>query len=331
MRTHFFHPRDLDTQAPHLFWAAAPDAALATSLERLGQLVPGLVLDDGDRPVLAAGARRAAALRAIGGRTFCAVVPEPGDADPDAGANLADLPRGLRLGVLYLAGNLGRTVTDPMLVAAGRYFLAQGSEDDFWALAGPFLFAPGDRLARQVAAWLRLPPHLDGLLASGQLPLASAGTLAGCDPDTLAALSPLLAAVRWSRANLDKAVTWLVEAARLAGESPAALLARCGALELPGRGLSPNDLTAGLLAALRRLRYPATTTLEARFATLSRELTRGSRVKLRPSQGFEADAVTVEVTVRRPEDLARAGGELAAMAQSPVLPRLLRVAEDDEA
>jgi len=137
--------------------------------------------------------------------------------------------------------------------------------------------------------------------------------------------------VRWSRANLDKAVTWLTEAARLAGEPPAALLSRCGALELADRGLSPNDLTAGVLAAVRRLRYPATTTLEARFATLSRDLTRGTRVKVRPSQGFEADTLTVEVTVRRPEDLTQAGAALANMAESPVLPRLLHLAGEDEA
>ena len=66
-----------------------------------------------------------------GGRTLCAVVPEPGDADPDA----PDLPPALRLGLLYLASNLGQTVTEPMLVAAGRYFLAHGSADDFLALA----------------------------------------------------------------------------------------------------------------------------------------------------------------------------------------------------
>ena len=99
----------------------------------------------------------------------------------------------------------------------------------------------------------------------------------------------------------------------MAGETPAAVLARSGAPDLLGRGLSPNDLAAGLLAALRRMRYPATTSLEARFAILARELTRGSRVRLKPSQGFEADAVTVEVTVRGAEDLTEAAGRLAAM------------------
>jgi hypothetical protein len=262
----------------------------------------------------------------MGGRTLAAVVLEPAELADQS----PDLPWPLRLGLLYLASNLGRVVSEAMLVAAGRYFTARADVAAFLSLAGPYLFAPGDRRARLVADWLALPPALDGLLASGQLPLAGAGVLTGCDADTLAALAPLLAAVRWSRANLDNLVTWLLEAARLAGEPPAVLLGRSGALDLPGRGLSPNDLTAGLQAALRRLRFPATTTLEARFASLSRELTRGGRVKLRPSQGFEADSLTVEVTVRRPEDLGQAAAELAAMAESPVLPRLLHLAGDED-
>jgi len=322
VRTYFFHPRDLEITAGHLFWFVPPDDALLASLSCLGQTTPALVVFDGDRPVLAAGARRAEALRRLRGRPLAAAVPEP----EDLPAAVTALSPALRLGVLYLASNLGRTVTDPMLLAAGRYFLAHGSQADFETLAGPYLFAAGDRRARLLARWLTLPPPLDALLASGHLPLAAAGTLAGCDTETLAAFAPLLAALRWSRANLENVLAWTREAAAMAGETPAAVLARSGAPDLLGRGLSPNDLAAGLLAALRRMRYPATTSLEARFAILARELTRGSRVRLKPSQGFEADAVTVEVTVRGAEDLTEAAGRLAAMAESPALPQILHLA-----
>ena len=327
MQPYFFHPRDLETRAAHLFWYAPPDAALLASLEQVGQITPAMVVFDGDRPVLAAGSRRAEALGRLRGRTLAAVVPEAADLSPA----LAAAPLPLRLGLVYLASNLGRTVTDAMLAAAGRYFLAHGSPADFETLAGPYLFAPGDRRARQLARWLTLPPDLDALLASGHLPLAAAGSLADCDAATLAALAPLFAAVRWSRANLENVVSWSLEAAAMAGEAPVAVLARSGALDLPGRGLSPNDLTAGVLAAVRRMRYPATTSLEARFTVLSRELTRGSRVRLKPSQGFEADAVTVETTVRSPADLTAAAARLAAMAEHPDLPKILHLAEDDGA
>nr|WP_246198150.1 chromosome partitioning protein ParB [Solidesulfovibrio aerotolerans] len=356
-----------------MFWAAPPDAVLVESLATLGQITPALVVETGGRPILAAGSRRAAALRQIRGSALCALaVSLDGPADNDGyagygghaghaghtghtgqaghtghtgqggqeghtghaghdgqGGPAPAVSPALRLGLYYLASNQGRAVTDAMAVAAGRYFAAHASLDDFLRLAGPYLFAADDRRARLVAQWLGLPPELDALLASGHVPLGSGGQLAALDADTRAALTPLLAAVRWSRGSLTGALTWITEAARLAGEPAAALLARCGVLELPHRGLSPNDLTAGLLAGLRRLRYPALTTLEARFSALSRELSRGSRVKLRPSQGFEADAVTFEVTVKSPAELVKAGAALAAMAASPVLPQLLTIAHDD--
>lgn len=334
MQPLFLHPRDVDTTAPHLFWFAPPDEALVGSLTQLGQTTPALVATTEGRPILVAGSRRTAALRAIKGRTLAAVAVAPSDlaapGDGDGPGGTADLPLDARLGLAYLASNLGRPVTDAMAVAAGRYFTGIGTTDDFLAQAGPQLFAPGDRRGLLVSRWLTLPPGLDALLASGLVPLGAAQLLAGLDADTLDALLPLLAALRWSRANLENALTWLVEAAKLAGERPATLLARSDVLALPERGLSPNDLTAGLLAALRRMRYPATTTLEARFAALSRKLLAGSRVKIRPSQGFESDAVTVEVLVRSPAELAKAGADMAAMAASPDLPRLLHVARDED-
>lgn len=339
MQPLFLHPRDCDIAAPHLFWSGPPDAVLVDSLARLGQITPALVVETGGRPVLAAGSRRAAALRQIRGSALCALAVsldgpaasgghgEPGGpGGPDPTVSPA-----LRLGLLYLASNQGRAVTDAMAAAAGRYFAAHGSIGDFLRLAGPYLFAPDDRRARLVAQWLALPPGLDALLASGHLPLGAGAQLAALDADTRQALLPLLGAVRWSRGSLAGALTWIAEAARMAGEPATALLARSGVLDLPGRGLSPNDLTAGVLAGLRRLRYPTLTTLEARFTALSRELVRGSRVKPRPSQGFEADAVTFEITVKSPVELAKAGADLTAMAASPVLPRLLAIAHDDDA
>ena len=332
MQPLFLHPRDIDLSAPHLFWAAPPDAALTDSLAALGQVTPALVIETDGRPILAAGSRRAAALREIKGRSLCALaLPE---ADPDApthplSPNGGPLPLPLRLGLIYLASNLGRAVTDAMAVAAGRYFAPLASIDGFLALAGPHLFAPDDRRGRLVARWLALPPALDDLLASGHVPLGAGERLAALAPDDLAAFMPLLAAVRWSRGSLSAALGFLTEAARLAGETPAATLTRSGLLDLPGRGLSPNDLTAGLLAGLRRLRYPAVTTLEARFTALSRELSRGSRVKIRPSQGFESDNATFEVTVKNRQELSKAAADLAAMAAAPALPKLLSVAKDD--
>ena len=231
MQPLFLHPRDIDLSAPHLFWAAPPDAALTDSLAALGQVTPALVLETDGRPILAAGSRRAAALRELKGRTLCALaLPE---ADPDAPAHPLSpdggpLPLALRLGLVYLASNLGRAVTDAMAAAAGRYFAPLVGVDGFLALAGPQLFAPGDRRGRLVARWLALPPALDALLASGHVPLGAGERLAALAPDDLDAFMPLLAAVRWSRGSLSAALGFLTEAARLAGETPAATLTRSG-------------------------------------------------------------------------------------------------------
>ncbi|MFP5258613.1 MAG: chromosome partitioning protein ParB, partial [Acidobacteriota bacterium] len=216
MQPLFLHPRDLDIAAPHLFWAGPPDAALLHSLASLGQTTPALVVETGGRPVLAAGSRRAAALREIRGSALCALAvslngptgvgghDDPGEADPA-------ITPALRLGLYYLASNQGRTVTDAMAVAAGRYFAEHGSVDEFLRLAGPYLFAPDDRRGRLVAQWLALPPDFDVLLASGHVPLGAGGQLAALDGDTRQALTPLLAAVRWSRGSLSGALTWIAE------------------------------------------------------------------------------------------------------------------------
>lgn len=327
MQPLFFHPRDLDLDAPHLFWFAPPDPALLDSLATIGQTTPALAIATPGRPILAAGSRRAAALRELRGRTLAAVTLDEADMEP----GLAALSPQLRLGALYLASNQGRTVTEAMAVAAARYFAAAGGPEAFHQLAAPRLFPAGDRRAALVGRWLALPDWCDALLAAGNLPLGAATRLAGLETPALEALRPLLAAMRWSRANLDHALGWLTEAATLAGESPAATLGRSGALDLPGRGLSPNDLAAGVLTALRRARYPAITTLEARFASLGRAVTpKGSKARLHPSQGFETDAVTVTATVRSPEELSRLAADLAAMAAAPELPRLLTVARDED-
>jgi hypothetical protein len=52
-------------------------------------------------------------------------------------------------------------------------------------------------------------------------------------------------------------------------------------------------------------------------------------VKIRPSQGFESDSATFEVTVKNRQELSKAAADLAAMAAAPALPRLLAVAREE--
>lgn len=50
---------------------------------------------------------------------------------------------------------------------------------------------------------------------------------------------------------------------------------------------------------------------------------------MKASQGFEADSVTVEATVRSPEELLEAAERLVVMARNPALPKVLHLAGDD--
>jgi hypothetical protein len=188
---------------------------------------------------------------------------------------------------------------------------------EFLRLPGPYL---GQALAagsRRLTAWLGLPPAADALLFSGRVPLAGASVLSGMDERDVAALLPWLTAARWSANTLAAFVTPLREAARASGRT---LEETAGeALEglVPGPDLSPNDLLARLAAAARQARYPVLADLERRFERAARRIVRGTDFTLRPSRGFESDAVTLELKAGDPATLARAAADLSRMAADP--------------
>lgn len=322
------HPRDIDLDGPWLFWARPPAPELAGSLAALGQAVPVLVDFSPDRPRLVAGYSRAMALRGMKGATLEArPVSEP---DPDCA--LYGLPLEIRFGLLYLASNAERQPDDAMLVAAARFFTARLSFAETLRLAGPGLkLAPKEKRARDLEAWLSLPEHCDALLRAGFVGLASAQELAALGPD-LAVLEPYLQAVRWSRNSLRNFMSWLGEAALARGESLAGIVRRADLAVCLEAGLSPNDLTARLLARAKETRYPRLTGLTERFAALSGELRQGTRLRLSPSQGFESDAVHLEADIASRADLERLLADLALAAgrgQWEKLWSLVRDAEDE--
>ncbi|NMC50531.1 MAG: chromosome partitioning protein ParB [Desulfovibrio sp.] len=310
MRHLAIHPRDADLGNDSLFWDAGPDEALVRSLDELGQMVPALVEIVDDRPRLLAGRRRALALRRLPGRTLASLVLKwPG---PECGMS-APVWRGM----VYLASNLGRAVSEAMLVQAGRYFLRHLPVADFLRLAGPYL---GQALAagsRRLTAWLDLPPRADALLFEGRVPLAGAPALAGMEERDFAALWPWLTAARWSANTLAAFVTPLREAARASGRPLSQVVRQALGGQAPGPDLSPNDLIAGLGVAARRTRYPVLTDLERRFEETARRIVRGTDFTLRPSRGFESDAVTLELKAGDAATLARAAAALSRMAADP--------------
>ncbi len=322
MRHLAIHPRDADLSSGSLFWDTEPDDALCRSLDEMGQMVPALAEIVDDRPRLLAGRRRALALRRLPGRTLAAMVLEW----PGPGCGLS--PEVWR-GMVYLATNMGRAVTEAMLVQAGRYFQKHVPIPDVVRLAGPYL---GQALAagpRRLTAWLALPPAADGLLFSGHVPLAGAKALAGMDEHDLTALWPWLFAARWSANTLAAFVTPLREAARASGRTLAQVAEVALAGLVPGPDLSPNDLLSRLTAAARQTRYPTLTGLEERFERAARGITRDTGFVLRPSRGFESDAVTLELRAADKTTLAQAAADLARMAADPGFEELWSLARGD--
>lgn len=323
MRFLAIHPSGLDTNGAWLMWPAGEVRALGASLARQGLLTPILVDDRDGRPVLVAGLRRVLAAREIRGMVLSARVLEPDPADADATA------RAVRRGLAYLASNLGRTVTESMLVAAGRFFLSRLPFSGFVELAGPYLGALFPANIRSLEAWLALPEDFDRLLRSGNLPLSAGPLLRRLAPDDRRVLGPFFEAARWSKNSLSNLVNQLDEAARAAGEPLSLTVARSGLADILAAELSPNDRLARLLAAARRTRLPRLCDIEARFAALSRRLARGGPWRVEPSPGFEEDAAVVSARLDSPAAARGAAAALARMADSPDWARLLTVAGDD--
>lgn len=314
------HPRDLDVSGEHLLWPGEPSPELARSLEAQGQMTPVLADFSTRRPTLVAGARRVKALLTLRLPALALDVrPDPGE-DPDTARALA-----------YLASNQGREHGEARLVAAARYFQGRMAFAGFLEQAGPLLgLDPADRRVRHLRAWLSLPGWMDELLEAGNLPLAGAEALARFPAGDLDALRPYLAAARWSRNHLENVLEWLAETGLARGVGLAEVLA---ASELPAvlaAELSPADRVNRLVLGARRLRLPRLCALEAGFAGLARTAAAGTNWRIHPSQGFESDAVRLEIRIGDREDLAKAVRDLAAMAERPHWDELWGVARAGE-
>lgn len=287
---------DIDVKGPWLFWSASPSPALRGSLERHGQLVPVLVDAGGARPVLVAGAARAAILAELGREVLCL----------DLGT-LSDEARGLA----YVQSNADRELTDGHLVLAMRYFLSLPGCDMESVLEALGLDARSKRL-RLIHSWLRLPRRWDGLLCSGAVPLACADLLETFAPEDLSVLESLFATLSWSRGNAVNVLTWIREVCARDGVKAGAVLDGLG--ETLAAGLSPKDTMSRITQEVRRLRYPMLAGMERVFAEAARKVSAGTRWRVTQPDLFESDAVDVSVRVTSAGELRAAGTELVRMA-----------------
>ena len=281
------HARDIEIDAPSLFWPEEPSGELLASVAEFGVLSPVLADFTQGRPLLLAGRKRVLAARRL-------KLPLP--------AFGVDLGRGsgraVDAGKLYLASNLGQPVGELRLVRAGRYFSELMGFGDFKAACADLLGLAGrDKTWDSLAAWLGLPLWLDERLAAARLPLAAAPLLAGLSAEELASLRPYLEYAGFSRNQLAAILEPLRELALGRVCALSGLLDSPEFAGLRGLKLSPADFTARLAGLVRKLRYPLLSEMENKFADKVKELTRGTGWKITASQSFESDCVRLEASL----------------------------------
>jgi ParB family chromosome partitioning protein len=289
---------DMNVSGPWLFWSDSPSLTLRDSLERHGQLLPVLVDASGARPVLVAGAGRAAVLAELGRDVLCL----------DLGA-LSDEARGLA----YVQSNADRELTDGHMVTALRYFLSLPECDMTPVLDALGLDARSKRM-RLLRSWLRLPRRWDRHLWSGAVPLACADLLEKFDRDDLEAVESLFDNLSWSRGNAVNVLTWIREISARDGISVAGVFDGAQVGDILAGGFSPKDAMSRVTQGVRVLRYPALSGMEREFQEAARAVSAGTRWKVAQPDMFESDAVELSVRLTSPDDLRAASAELARIA-----------------
>ena len=299
----------------HLFWSGNIEESLTNSITEFGQSAPVLVHEKQGGLALVAGAARLAVQARLGRPVL---------------ARMVEGAHALGLGLLYLADNAHRQPDDAMRFKALTYFAPLMNAADLERDILPRLgVRPKSKDARLLLDWLDLPADWQGLLASGNVPLAAGMALARMDAADRDALLPLFAGMTWSRSNAVNVLTWLFEAGRMAGKPVAEVMAGAGMDGLLDQGLSPKDAIARLSTAARQARYPELTRLRDRFDAAARTVTAGTRWRLTQPDNFETDGAELAVRVKDPEQLARAVEELGKLAGSPAWKTVFRPDGDD--
>lgn len=306
----------IHTGGGHLFWSGSISESLKDSIAEFGQSAPVLVYNGVEGPTLAAGSARLAILAELDRPVLARMVEGADD---------------VSLGLLYLADNAHRQLDDAMRFKAVQYFAPLLDRADLEQEVLPRLGVRAkSKDARLLLDWLTLPEPWQELLGRGTLPLAAGMVLARMNDADRDAVMPLFADMVWSRSNAVNVLTWLYEAARMAGCPVAEVMDKAGMPALLDQGLSPKDAIARLCAVARQARHPELTRLRERFDAAARTVTGGTAWKLTQPDNFETDGAELSVRVKDPEQLAKAVDQLQSMADNPAWPTVFRPGGDNE-
>jgi len=295
-------PASIHNGGAHLFWAVKPSESLVQSISEFGQTTPVIVCETENGLELIAGHARHTVLSTTGQPVLARMATDISDTDK---------------GLLYLADNSQRVISDGMRLTALKYFVQLMNERQLKADILPrFNIKPKSKDAKLLLAWLTLDARWQALLESGNVPLAAATPLARMNSEEQNAVVPLFTTFSWSRSNAVNVLTWLFETAKMRASSVQEVMQQAGMTDILSQGLSPKDAIQKLATAARLARYPELTRLQDAFATAAREITAGTRWRMNQPNNFETGGSELTIQVKDADQLAQAAKDLHALSGS---------------
>ncbi|WP_320169366.1 ParB N-terminal domain-containing protein [Maridesulfovibrio sp.] len=288
-------PAEIECSGPWLLHDSTPVANIVPSFAKRGQLVPVLLVKDGEKTLLVAGRARVAAARELGRKVTGIYIDAPDD---------------ISRAVAHLEENSSRTADECVKSNTFRFFAERMEKADMAKTLGAlFGISPNSREMTFRLDWLDLEPVFDTLLAAGNIPLPAVAVLGRMSAGDRAAVLPFFEKIGWSRSNAVNFLTWLYETARREGQTVSGLIESSG-LAPATEGESPKDAVSRLCRAARMLRYPHLVELECAHAKLVSEICAGTRWKVEPSGIFETGEVVMQTRFKSREMMRKAVADL---------------------
>lgn len=286
---------------------------LVASIRSVGLLNPPVLIRHGPGHAIVSGFRRVNALNRLGTDRFSARVLDP-DTDPVRCAAIAIADNALQRSLNII--ELARAYTLLESTCSGRDHLLRSA-----TAAG---LAASPSLIERLLPICRLHGAIQSALMADAVSLPVALELGRLPEAVGITLAQIFIDLKLSLNRQREILTLVKEIARREGID---MLAVLGSREMeailngePDRGLKRQRLRRYLL----HRRFPAITEAEESFAQLTRDLRLGKDAALIPPKNFEGNTYQMQLFFKTPEELRNHADRLHALAEDPLLEKILR-------
>jgi ParB-like chromosome segregation protein Spo0J len=278
-----------------------PLEPLIASIEAVGLARPLIIFHDGPEQRLAAGARRLAALRALG----CSSAPV---------VDLGPLSLG-RAAALALADNQERGWNEAETALIWRFLAEHLTPEESSALAACLELGGSSKIRQWRRRAAELPPEALEELARGRLDLETAARIAAWPEKERAALLDLFYRLEPSKQKKKQWLDWLEDVARRENLPPSRLLAlpSFAAVLRPAAEKKRADAEEAARELLWRRRHPRLAKLTDRRRRQIRELALPRAMRLETDWSFEDVSYGLRLTFSTYEEFARLAARVAEL------------------